>query len=271
MRALVTGGAGFIGSNLVRELMRIGWSVHIVDDLSSGRISLIPEAEPDQVGPTVDIASFTDPYILDKIGLKNVDIIFHQAAIPRVSYSVAQPILTMQTNLLATAKLFRAAAERDVPVVWASSSSVYGGAEFLPTHESERGKFLPKSPYAMQKYHSEDYAALFGELYGLRSFGLRYFNVFGPGQYAGGPYSTAVAAWCHAIKNGEECRSDGDGTQSRDMCYVDNVVHANIQAAKVLLDGVPGPRWVDVTTSPWVIGSATTRSWSSCNSDSGHV
>lgn len=270
MRCLVTGGAGFIGSNLVHELVREGWSVDIVDDLSSGRLELLDSLPLDKVthswsdgvlegfreipswsavqdSTMVEIepaagkvlfmhSRFAHQDILDRIRRRIYDIVFHQAAIPRVPFSVKEPILTMQTNLMDTVTLFRVASSVDVPVVWASSSSIYGGTDVLPTHESERGKVLPKSPYAMHKYHAEDYATLFGELYGLRSIGLRYFNVFGPGQYAGGPYSTAVAAWCHAIKNGEECRSDGDGSQTRDMCYIDNVVQANIKAAKVLLN-----------------------------------
>jgi UDP-glucose 4-epimerase len=101
----------------------------------------------------------------------------------------------------------------------------------MPTPESERGKILPKSPYAWQKFSIEDYAKIACELYDLDIVCLRYFNVFGPGQMGDSPYSTAVAAWCHATKNGLPLRSDGDGEQTRDMCYIDNVVHANILAA----------------------------------------
>jgi nucleoside-diphosphate-sugar epimerase len=108
---------------------------------------------------------------------------------------------------------------------------VYGGADLLPTPESERGKNLPKSPYAWQKFVIEDYAKMAADLYNLDIVCLRYFNVFGPGQLGDSPYSTAISAWCHAIKHGLPLRSDGDGSQTRDMCYVDNVVHANILAA----------------------------------------
>lgn len=258
-RCLVTGGCGFIGSNLVKRLVSEGWNVDVVDDMSSGHIELLADvfvvpcasdiwledidnrsgaAEdlPPTVVPFFEM-TFVHRFVLDKIVKKRYDIIFHQAAVPRVSYSVENPIETMETNLLGTVALFRAAAEGDTPVVWASSSSVYGGALTRPTIESNRGEVLPKSPYAMQKFHCEDYAALFGSLYGFRSVGLRYFNVFGPGQYGDSAYATAVSAWCHAIKEGQECRSDGDGEQTRDMCYVDNVVQANIKAAKMLLDG----------------------------------
>jgi len=251
VRALVTGGAGFIGSNLVSRLFDEGWDIVVVDNLSSGRYKLLssnakldlPPVSKIGWGNIVSSESGRVSFRLDTIGslsahdLKNIDVIFHQAAVPRVSYSVEQPIETLYDNLCNTVKLFKAAAEADMPVVWASSSSVYGGAEHLPTHESERGRVLPKSPYAMQKYHAEDYAALFGQLYGLRSIGLRYFNVFGPGQYGDSAYATAVSAWCHAIKHEQQCRSDGDGEQTRDMCYIDNVVQANMKAAAVLLEG----------------------------------
>ena len=250
MRALVTGGAGFIGSNLVSRLFDEGWDILVVDNLSSGRYKLLadngklglPPRRP-RWGYQVESQSGQVRFRLDTVGaltphdLKNVDIIFHQAAVPRVSFSVEHPVDTLYDNLGNTVKLFKVAADADVPVVWASSSSVYGGAANLPTHESERGNVLPKSPYAMQKYHAEDYAALFGQLYGLKSIGLRYFNVFGPGQYGDSAYATAVSAWCHAIKHGQQCRSDGDGEQTRDMCYIDNVVQANMKAAAVLLDG----------------------------------
>ena len=107
----------------------------------------------------------------------------------------------------------------------------------MPTHESERGKITPKSPYAWQKFAIEDYAKLCAELYNLDIVCLRYFNVFGPGQMGDSPYSTAVAAWCHATKEGIPLRSDGDGTQTRDMCYIDNVIHANILAANCDMPG----------------------------------
>ena len=114
--------------------------------------------------------------------------------------------------------------------IYASSSSVYGGADTLPTSESEPKN--PKSPYAWQKSCIEDFARMCWDLYSLDVVCLRYFNVFGPGQYGDSPYSTAGSAWCHAAKNSLECRSDGDGSQSRDMCYVDNVVSANILASE---------------------------------------
>ena len=150
---------------------------------------------------------------------------------PRVSFSVEYPAETTEANLNKTIKLFDAARFGKARVVFSSSSSVYGGAEVMPTPESHAKD--PKSPYAWQKSAAEDAAKLFCSLYSDSDIvSLRYFNVFGPGQYGDSPYSTAVSAWCHATKNGLTCRSDGDGTQSRDMCYVDNVVDANILAAE---------------------------------------
>ena len=168
--------------------------------------------------------------ILSTVASGIYDVIFHLAAVPRVSFSVEYPAETTKANLNKTVNLFDAARLGNARVVFSSSSSVYGGADTMPTPEDHRKD--PKSPYAWQKSACEDVAKLFGSLYEDSDIVcLRYFNVFGPNQYGDSPYSTAVSAWCHAAKNSLECRSDGDGTQSRDMCYVDNVVEANVLAA----------------------------------------
>lgn len=250
-KALVTGGCGFIGSNLTKELVKQGWQVDVVDDMSNGHIELLegvkfkilPNAsfiyhyEQAMKGSTFrnkDLVlviqdDFASNAMLAYVESGAYDVIFHQAAVPRVSYSVEQPAITTNVNVLKTVNLFMAAENNVRRVVFASSSSVYGGAKVLPTKETTAKN--PKSPYAWQKSAIEDYAKICWDLYKLDIVCLRYFNVFGPGQYGDSPYSTAVSAWCHAIKNGLECRSDGDGEQSRDMCYIDNVVHANIRAA----------------------------------------
>lgn len=247
--ALVTGGCGFIGSNLVKELVKLGWQVDVVDNMSNGHLELLEDLKlrvlpngsfytaykmqemPRTQDEVVIIQDdFADENVLSGIYQGSYDIIFHQAAMPRVSYSVENPFETTNENIAKTVRLFESAFGAVKRIVWASSSSVYGGAESLPTKETEAKN--PKSPYAWQKSAIEDFSKLAYDLYKLDIVCLRYFNVFGPGQYGNSPYSTAVSAWCHAIKNGQECRSDGDGEQTRDMCYVDNVVSANILAAQ---------------------------------------
>tara|TARA_B100000900_G_scaffold415919_1_gene447875 strand:+ start:5219 stop:6229 length:1011 start_codon:yes stop_codon:yes gene_type:complete len=247
-RALVTGGCGFIGSNLTKELVNKGWQVDVVDDMSNGHLELLeslmtinimngtfftayrmqkaPRTQPQVLVIQED---FSNDHVLAAVNEGIYDVIFHQAAIPRVSYSVEQPFHSTDVNISKTTRLFEAARGKVRRIVWASSSSVYGGADKLPTPENEVKN--PKSPYAWQKSSIEDFAKMCWNLYKLDVVCLRYFNVFGPGQYGDSPYSTAVSAWCHSIKNNLECRSDGDGEQTRDMCYIDNVVHANIRAA----------------------------------------
>lgn len=248
--ALVTGGCGFIGSNLVKELVKLGWKVDVVDNMSGGSLKLLEglnlrvlpngsfftafkmqddiKRKENEVLVIQD--DYTDQNVLSAIYQGSYDIIFHQAAMPRVSYSVENPSQTTYENIAKTVQLFESAAGSVKRIVWASSSSVYGGAKNVPTTETEEKN--PKSPYAWQKSAIETFSKIAYDLYNLDVVCLRYFNVFGPGQYGDSPYSTAVSAWCHAIKNNQECRSDGDGEQTRDMCYVDNVVSANILAAK---------------------------------------
>ena len=251
-RALVTGGCGFIGSNLTKELVKQGWLVDVVDNMLNGKLELLegvnmrvlPNAsflnhycntlkdnnvkrKSDQVLVIQD--DFAAEGVLKHIEDKSYDIVFHQAAIPRVSYSVDNPWVTTETNISKTVKLFKACVDNVKKIIFASSSSIYGGSDNLPTKETEPKN--PKSPYAWQKSAIEDFSKVACGLYNIDIICLRYFNVFGPGQLGDSPYATAVSAWCNAIKNNLECRSDGDGTQSRDMSYIDNVVNANILAA----------------------------------------
>ena len=245
--ALVTGGCGFIGSNLTKVLVAQGWTVDIVDDMSNGHLELL-EGLKFRVIPGADFLSefsrqsersqeivvviqddFASPGMTYQISEKKYDIVFHQAAIPRVLFSVENPSLTTNTNVGSTVRLFESCVGNVKRVVWASSSSVYGGANLMPTSEDQPRD--PKSPYAWQKSSIEDLSRVFCNLYNIDIVCLRYFNVFGPGQYGDSPYSTAVSAWCNAALNGLPLRSDGDGTQSRDLCYIDNVVQANILAA----------------------------------------
>jgi len=247
-KALVTGGCGFIGSNLTHRLVEEGWQVDIVDDMSNGHLELLDglkmrvipidllqnfyesEVPRSQYDVHVIQGDFSHLAILSNIRSSMYDVVFHQAAIPRVLFSVENPGITTDVNIGSTVRLFEACRDVVDRVVWASSSSVYGGSDVMPTPESIEKN--PRSPYAWQKSAIEDVASLFGELYGLDIVCLRYFNVFGPGQYGDSPYSTAVSAWCNAVKNGLTLRSDGDGSQSRDLCYIDNAIDANVLAAE---------------------------------------
>ena len=223
MRVLVTGCAGFIGSNLMRRCIDEGWDTTGVDDMSNGHGQFVPD------GGRFIIEDFAGPQVLLGVSRGQYDVVFHLAAVPRVSYSVEHPLRTHDVNVTRTLELLAACRDNVDRIVFASSSSVYGGADRLPTPETAPKR--PKSPYALQKSIIEDYLGLYGELYGLDSTCLRFFNVFGPNQLGDSPYATAVSAWLDAIKRRRLMRSDGDGTQTRDMCYVDNVVDACVLAA----------------------------------------
>ncbi len=247
-KVLVTGGCGFIGSNLVHHLLKMGWDVDIVDDLSNGELDNLGGLdmrvittdtlhlyqdqfeEDDEKQLLVICGDFAHENILDRILENNYTFVFHLAANPRVEYSVQYPQVTTEINVLKTVELFKACADSEVErVVFSSSSAIYGEVESLPTDES--AMCTPESPYGLQKLQGEQYAVLFNKLYGVDIVSLRYFNVYGPRQKGGSPYSTAVSAWCDAIYNEKTLRSDGDGTQSRDMVFVGDVVQANICAA----------------------------------------
>ena len=249
MRCLVTGGAGFIGSHLVDKLIGGGHKVDVVDDMSAGvlenlqdnslrviPIALLSEFEKveavarDERTVLVIQGDFADDLVIDRIKRGFYTHVFHVAAIPRVSFSVENPVVTTDVNILRSVKLIHACVGTKVQrIIFSSSSSVYGGDAPMPTHPSAAKS--PKSPYALQKSVIEDFLRMAASLYGLDSVSLRYFNVFGPRQLGSSPYSTAMAAWCDAIKSGKSLRSDGTGEQSRDLCFVDNVVQANILAA----------------------------------------
>ena len=229
MKVLITGAAGFIGSNLARRCIEEGWHVDAVDDMSNGHPEFVPK------GINIFYAcDFASERVVAAINSQAYDAVIHLAAVPRVSYSVEHPVETNETNVSSTLRLMEACRNKVGRIVFASSSSVYGGADVLPTQESQSRN--PKSPYALQKAVIEDYLKLYSELYGLDSACLRFFNVFGPNQLGDSPYATAVSAWLNAIKSGRPMRSDGDGSQSRDMCYVDNVVDACIRAAECVGD-----------------------------------
>lgn len=235
MKILVTGIAGFIGSNFAKQFrVRFPESEIIgLDDLSSGRREEIIDTAIFYKG------SVTDPLLVEKIfSTHKPEYVFHFAAIPRVSYSVEHPAETTHVNVTGTVTLLSAAKDHGIKrFVLSSSSSVYGGAKTLPTSESENLPD-PKSPYAAQKLCDEIFCKVFSELFGLDTVCLRYFNVFGPGQYGDSAYSTVISAWLEALyfPQNKKAFIEGDGSQSRDFCYVDNVVSANILAMEA-----PGP------------------------------
>ena len=228
MKVLVTGGCGFIGSNLVEELIRLGHSVTSVDDMSGSRedsadwMSTLP-------GVNFIQSCFSDKSVLKLIKDGSFDFVFHVAAIPRVSFSVENPWLTTDTNVNKTVKLIESCIGNVDRFIFSSSSSVYGGADLLPTPTDYPKD--PKSPYAWQKDSIEELLSIMCQLHGnFDATSLRYFNVFGPGQFGSSAYATAISAWCHSIKSDLPLRKDGDGHQSRDLCYIDNVVDANIRS-----------------------------------------
>lgn len=245
MKALVTGGCGFIGSNLVHRLVAEGWYVEVVDDLSNGNpyflkniktrfIPSLPIAEKtiDTTGNIVNVFTmdFAHRDILSRVRAGLYDVIFHLAANPRVEYSVQNPTETTETNVLKTVGLFECAAKASVKrIVFSSTCAVYGDAKEMPTHEMSG--IHPNSPYGLQKYTAEMFASLFLKTHNLETICLRYFNVYGPRQFGGSPYSTAITAWTHNVFSKKPLRSDGDGSQTRDLVYVDDVVEANIVAA----------------------------------------
>jgi nucleoside-diphosphate-sugar epimerase len=223
-RALVTGGAGFIGSNLVLQLVKDGWDVTCVDDLSNGHKSFVENCDIKKIW-----VCFASERVLSLVRQGKFDIVFHHAANPRVAYSVKNPAQTTDDNVMKTVKLLEACRGNIDRLIFASSSSVYGDASNLPT--PELNIHSPESPYALQKSCCEQFIQLFCKLYDFDAVCLRYFNVFGGNQYGNSPYSTAISAWCNAIADGRYLRSDGTGEQTRDMVHVDNVVYANILAA----------------------------------------
>ena len=237
MNILVTGGAGFIGSHIAERLASDGARVKIVDiGLESRRANL------DWVRGTsnVDVigADVGDPTFLKKI-VPGLDAVFHQAALPSVPRSVSMPVESNEQNINATLNLL--VAVRDAKVrrfVFASSSSIYGESDSLLKHEALAPN--PLSPYALQKYTAERYGQLFFRLYGLSTVSLRYFNVFGPRQAYDSPYSGVIAKFCMSYIRNDSPSVQGDGTQSRDFTYIQNVVSANLLALKASNENVSG-------------------------------
>lgn len=224
--ALVTGGAGFIGSHIASALSATGARVRILDDLSTGHRENL-----DEIGGDIDFVqgSVADEALLAK-ALENVELIFHEAAIPSVPRSVEAPRNTHIASVDGTFSLLLAAKEAGVRrVVYAASSSAYGDQPTLP--KSEQMSPDPLSPYAVAKLVGEYYCRVFTRVYGLETVSLRYFNVFGPRQDPGSQYSGVVSRFVSCLLSDERPVIYGDGEQSRDFTYIENVVAANLSAA----------------------------------------
>jgi len=237
MKALVTGGAGFIGSHLAEALCRRGGKVIVVDNLSEGSLDNLSWRKP---GDDLEFirGDVTDEKLLRQI-LPGCDWVFHEAALTSVPKSVAEPLASHILNLDASLRLLVAAREAGVKrFFFASSSAIYGDSEVSPKHESLPPQ--PLSPYALQKYTAEKYGQLFHQLYGLETVSFRYFNVFGPRQAFNSPYSGVIAKFCTAFLHQQPPIIYGDGRQSRDFTFVENVVAANLLAAEAPASRVAG-------------------------------
>jgi len=231
---LITGVAGFIGSNLLETLLSLGQRVVGLDNFLTGHRRNLEEVKESLFPDQWKNFNFIEGDIRDlKIcqqACNGVDYILHQAALGSVPRSIENPIATNENNLVGFLNMMVAARDAEVKrFVFATSSSVYGDHPDLPKVEDKVGR--PLSPYAVTKKMNELYADVFSEVYGFKTIGLRYFNVFGPRQDPNGPYAAVIPKWFSALRNGEDVCINGDGTTSRDFCFVDNAVQANILAA----------------------------------------
>ena len=224
-RYLITGGAGFIGSHLVKRVLGTGGIVRIVDNLSTGSTERLKSVRDSVQLLTGDLADSS----VAAEAVKDVDYVLHQAAVPSVQRSVVDPVSTNRSNITATLNLLENSRTSGVRrFVYAASSSAYGDTEVLPKNEEMAAN--PLSPYALQKWVGERYCKLYHELYGLETVSLRYFNVFGPGQDPYSEYSAVVPKFTTKLLAREPITVYGDGEQSRDFTYIDNVIEANLLA-----------------------------------------
>jgi UDP-glucose 4-epimerase len=256
MNYLITGGAGFIGSNLAEELLKQGHGVRIIDNLSTGKRENIPSG-----------AEFFELDFMDleaiRPAFEGVDGVFHVGALPRVPFSIEHPIESSQVNIFGTLNVMVAARDAKVKrLVYSASSSAYGGSPDMPYTPDMH--VSPLSPYAVQKYVGELFAEQFARLYGMETVSLRYFNVYGPRMANEGAYVTVISIFARQRKNGEPLTIAGDGEQTRDMTHVSDVVSANIlamQSPKVgkgeVLNAGTGTRH-SINKIARIVGGATT-------------
>ena len=226
-KVLVTGGAGFIGSNLTEALLKKGHAVRVLDDFSTGKKENLVFEETYSSLEIIegDIRDFT----VCKEAMKDIEYVFHQAALPSVQRSIEDPRTSNSVNAGGTLNILLTAREaRAKRLIYASSSSIYGDTPTLPKKEEMPPN--PLSPYALQKYIGEQYCRLFSELYGLETVCLRYFNIFGPKQDPASIYSAVIPRFINALHHRDSPIVFGDGEQSRDFTYIDNAVQANLLA-----------------------------------------
>jgi UDP-glucose 4-epimerase len=225
-KVLITGGAGFIGSHIAAALVQAGDEVRILDDFSTGFQSNVEAAGVDKVFR----ASVVD---LDRVreAVEGCDYVFHEAALASVPRSVKDPLSSNAVNVSGTLNVLVASRDAGVKrVIYAASSSAYGDSEVLPKVETMRER--PKSPYAVAKLAGEQYVSVFAQVYGMQTLAIRYFNVFGPRQDPDSPYAAVIPIFLDSLLKGEAPTIHGDGEQSRDFTYVENVVHANLLALR---------------------------------------
>ena len=224
-RILITGGAGFIGSHIGVALRAQGDDVRVLDDLSTGH-----ESNLEAIGPGLDFVrgSVTDPAVV-AAAVEGCDYVYHEAALASVPRSVKEPVASNDANVCGTLNVLVAARDAGVKrFVYAASSSAYGDTEVLPKVEDM--PVQPKSPYAVAKLAGEHYVSAFAGCYGMQTLSIRYFNVFGPRQDPDSPYAAVIPIFADALLAGKAPTIHGDGEQSRDFTYIDNVVSANLKA-----------------------------------------
>lgn len=227
-RILITGGAGFIGSHTAEHLLQQGYQVVVLDNLSSGKLTNLPMRHPDLDFIEGDILDF---YLLEEL-VGTVDAVLHLAAIASVPFSFENPIYSFQVNTQGSLHVFEAVRKtgRPIRVVYASSAAVYGQTTALPCRDDQSVSEHFLSPYALHKWQSEQYADLYARLHGVKSLGLRYFNVYGLRQDPASPYSGVISRYLAACEQGAPLMVFGDGEQSRDFIHIDDIVKANLLA-----------------------------------------
>ncbi|MDI6885412.1 MAG: SDR family oxidoreductase [archaeon] len=234
-RVVVTGGAGFIGSNLAEELVKTGSDVIVIDNLSTGRIENIANLRTNEYFTFIE-GSIADLTVLKSV-FEDAECVFHQAAIPSVQKSVENPVAINEANVTGTLNVLLAARDCGVKeVIYASSSSVYGDTPTLPKREDMEPN--PQSPYAASKLAGEFYCKVFSEVYGLKTACLRYFNVYGPKQDPYSEYAAVIPRFITRVLSNQPPIIFGDGTQTRDFTFVTDVARANILAMERNVEGV---------------------------------